>query len=473
MNRMECSADITNVFLHGMFQSELLRGTEVIWPPTNEMKLMLMGKRIFENFSDSLQIGNEEFEKWLGKFSDPLLTTGEYISDDKEHILKVLGPDVAIFTYNTIQSLLKSAEEFIVFMKERVTKDLAKNRKVNVYGYSLGGLVAYIGFALAEQRDEKFLTRVSRLVTIGSPLKGSIDATATVLGVRGISHGILKNDPGDSIIHLDQFESIYQLMTAIPHVFFFTDKNKPLTKPEYLALFQTHPLVNKEKFHKACEFQKIFRSLSLRSVPTTSCVGIDQGSHSVKRIVRVTGTGVLIPEYENGASDGTISFYEALPFDSNKFHTRLFHSNHKSLLRHQNFVSVVNENCFMNVLFLVFEKHKAAGIAFTMFINSKNGIVPLSKFKSKTNMFYFSENNKRKTISVKTKQVPDLKAPDRKVVQITLPSMINGENLPISGTVEFLDVEFEIWSEEENSYLCHKLSRIVSTYDLTHYVFTF
>lgn len=432
------------VFVPGLLQTSLKLEEETIWPPSPDIFLVLQQNKILRRL---LAIKpKDDIKDWIEKFTDKNIKPDKFISPYPGFEEKFLVPEHVIFTYDWRQSQKKTSEELINFL---TTLEVPEGFYLEVIGFSIGGNIAFMSLVEAQTRGLSFMRtsqkllgsegfqgsqkpqslqgKVKRLITIGSPLKGSIKATATFLGVDNSQPDFIKK-----IIHDEVFESIYELIPSNPNLFFFKEDETVLTKAEFKDLFLKTPHVNAVKFENALSFKKEWNKLPrLKDVDVICYRGCDVGSQNIfKCVVRES----IIPFFESSNSDGTITCDEATFFDTQPFLSRTVQAKHSTLLQSDELISMISDNHNLSEIRLELVSSSSSLNSFKILSQTLTETIPIKKITAKKISLLHKGSSQDVTSNLKKK---------KDEVWISIPSKYE------TGCLLFEDVSFSCLKDDE------------------------
>lgn len=359
------------VFVPGLLQTSLKLNDETIWPPNPDIFLSLQQNKLLRMI---LAIKTkEDVNDWVEKFTDRDIKVDKFLPPYPNFESEFLVPDHAIFIYDWRQSQKKSSEQLIDFLTEL---EVPKGYYLEVIGFSIGGNIAFMALANAQARDINFIKRVKRLITIGSPLKGSIKATATFLGIDNSQPDFIKK-----IIHHDIFDSIYELIPSNPNKYFFKEDESVLTKAEFRDLFLNAPKVNQAKFERAMAFKKEWNKLSLKKINSICYRGSDYGAQNIVKCIVSKST--IIPFFESSNSDGTITCDEATFYDTQHFLSRTVHAKHSTLLHSEELMSMISDGHNLSEIRLELIASTPTSNSFRVLSQTLSETIPIKKMTAK------------------------------------------------------------------------------------------
>lgn len=433
--------NVMQVFVPGLLQTGLTLNGVALWPPSSDLYLSLQQNDILRKF---LKIEpREDIGLWSTNLLSPKVQVGGFISPYKQFEETFLHEEHAIFCYDWRQSQMKSAEELIEFLSEL---EVPETHTIEVIGYSLGGCIAFIALAEAQKRNLSFMKQISKLITIGSPLKGSISATAAILGinVQADNENIMK------IIHQDNFDSIYELLTSTPHLYFFNEDGTPLSKEFFFALLINSPNINPDKIRKALAFKKKYADLILRGVNIECFRGLEYGAQNIcKCIVKKDKT--IIPFYETNNSDGKISLYESTLFDSHTYTIRTVSESHGKLLESDELKTFLSDGINLSELRVKVVDTTINTITFSLYTQTLTEVIPLRRLTASKIVLRNKTVNKDVTSGIREKR-------NLQEVHLTIPSSYE------SGCLIFTGVSFTFMKDGVKNKI--KRDRIVVSFDI-------
>jgi len=285
----------------------------------------------------------ESLLEYLTLLEDNNLVTGTLTSNYNNLIefIKISSNDnYYIFNYDWRQSLKESVNKLA---KEVETLN-TKGKKITILSHSAGGVIAfdYLNNYYSEIEEPVNFKHITKYITIGCPLKGSIQALTSILGLN--FQTILASKDIKSICEKADIKSIYELIPDnIYNLFYYKDTKELLSDSEILDVLISNG-VDESKLIDSMRYRKEFKEIKQNpNINFTFIVGCYPDASICTSFSVDKTTKQLTCNYSNSCSDGTVLVSEAIPNDNYIFKTKYVNGKHTYLTEYDDVLDILSE----------------------------------------------------------------------------------------------------------------------------------
>lgn len=376
------------IFIHGLFSTTLLKGSDVVYPiePVNVIKIYI--KNLYENYIKTLVSKKKENKEncsedtlkiCIDKILDKNLKPGvllDHYNNIIELIKKLCGKNYYIYTYDWRDDLNNIIENF----DTELNKLEIENKNITIIGHSAGGLIAYKYINQEKYNNSVNFKKINKLICIGSPIQGSVKALSTIFGLY--KEFFLKPEEIKDIINKNIVKSIFQLFPASIHnLFFFNDSKSLLKQEEYKQILYKYGF-DDTLLNISIAFRQEMNELEQnKNVDMLFITGIYPKKPMCTSFTVNSDLDNIKCVYDYGAGDGTVLINESAPFISKNFRQRFVVGKHKYLTEYDETLNIIEteitskeyNNVFITGNIINREKNKDKKILeFMLFLNINN-----------------------------------------------------------------------------------------------------
>lgn len=300
------------IFIPGIFGSSLTKCGETVWPIDNLCKLKIAMTNIIEKPINSI-IPKDKIEpkiptsvkELVVKLSDKNLIPGHVTNNYKNMITmlkETMNDNFFIFTYDWRNSINNIIENF----NNSLSKLEIGSKDIIIVGHSAGGLIAhkYVNENVEEYKNNVNFSKIKKIITIGSPLQGSIKALTAVLGL--LPQNLLTPSETKEVLNTGFFSSIFDLCPYNVHnLFYHKDTGLSLTTKQVVKV------LNQNGFHSdnLKDFIKMkteMQNLSINEKVSYLNISGTYYKPMCSSFIVDVENGSLECVYDYGSGDGTV-----------------------------------------------------------------------------------------------------------------------------------------------------------------------